>query len=378
MSYAETLARKGHNVTVFAPKSGTSEYKELPFKVVEGPKVPFPGSSYSLALPKLSREFIRQMRSTPMDIVHIHSPFFMGRLGEEEAHRRKIPCIATFHTNFREDFKRAAKYKAIDPLVNAAIQYVEKSFERCDEVWCVSRTACKFLRDMGYTGDVQIMNNGIKLREKDEALCAKIRRECRSDEIPVFMYAGQLDWKKNILNIIKAAEILKQHKKEFTFIFAGDGIHRGEIEADVEKRGLKDNFKFVGHISDGTLLDAYYAASDLLVFPSTYDTAGLVVPEAAHMGTPSLVAAQSGPSENIWNGMNGIICENNYKSIAEGMENAISDRAALKEMGRCAQKTIAVSDEQRIEEAFARYQYVIKKGKVKQAVRGLSKYRLRW
>lgn len=378
MSYAETLARKGHNVTVFAPESETADHEELPFRVVGSPKVPLPGSSYSLALPKLGRSFMREMRSTPLDIVHIHSPFFMGRLGEAEAHRRRIPCIATFHTNFREDFRQAAKLKVLNPLVNVAVKYVEKSFERCDEVWCVSRTACRFLREMGYTSDVQIMNNGIKLREKDETLCADIRRECGADERPVLMYAGQLDWKKNILNIIKAAQLVKQHGKEFTFIFAGDGIHRKEIEEAAERMGLKDTVKFVGHISESSLLDAYYAAADLLVFPSTYDTAGLVVPEAANMGTPSLVAALSGPSENIWSGMNGIICESDYISIAEGIEDAISDRAALAEMGRCARESIAVSDEQRIDEAFARYQYVINKGDVKQSLRGLRKYRLRW
>lgn len=47
-------------------------------------------------------------------------------------------------------------------------------------------------------------------------------------------------------------------------------------------------------------------------------------------------------------------------------------------MGRCARESIAVSDEQRIDEAFARYQYVINKGDVKQSLRGLRKYRLRW
>ena len=52
--------------------------------------------------------------------------------------------------------------------------------------------------------------------------------------------------------------------------------------------------------------------------------------------------------------------------------------AALAEMGRCARESIAVSDEQRIDEAFARYQYVINKGDVKQSLRGLRKYRLRW
>lgn len=86
MSYAETLARKGHNVTVFAPESETAVHEELPFKVVGSPKVPLPGSSYSLALPKLGRAFMREMRSTPLDIVHIHSPF----LWADWARRRRI------------------------------------------------------------------------------------------------------------------------------------------------------------------------------------------------------------------------------------------------------------------------------------------------
>ncbi len=54
--------------------------------------------------------------------------------------------------------------------------------------------------------------------------------------------------------------------------------------------GLNDMVIYTGHVTDTNLLDGLYTRADLLVFPSLYDNAPMVVREAAALGTPSLLA----------------------------------------------------------------------------------------
>ena len=70
-----------------------------------------------------------------------------------------------------------------------------------------------------------------------------------------------------------------------------------ELKSVIDKNGLSGRTVFTGHIYDSKLLNGLYMAASLFVFPSEYDTAGLVVSEAAMMGTPSLVTEGSAPAE---------------------------------------------------------------------------------
>ena len=105
-NYARVLSEYA-NVIVFVPKYTGKEYDDsvFPYKVVRCHSLKVPFLDYSLPIPKLDRKFEKELEKYKLDIVHIHSPFTMGEIGLKYARRHHIPCIATMHSQFKQDFK---------------------------------------------------------------------------------------------------------------------------------------------------------------------------------------------------------------------------------------------------------------------------------
>ena len=57
-----------------------------------------------------------------------------------------------------------------------------------------------------------------------------------------------------------------------------------------------------------------------MLFPSIFDTDGLVVKEAAAKGTPSLVIKNTGAAEQIEDGVNGWALDNDIDAFADKIE----------------------------------------------------------
>lgn len=85
---------------------------------------------------------------------------------------------------------------------------------------------------------------------------------------------------------------------------------------------------------------ALYHRASLLVFPSIYDNAPMVLREAAAMGTPAVVVAGSCSAEGITDGENGFVCrDESGASIAETIRRALPQTKAA---GQRARETIPV------------------------------------
>ena len=82
------------------------------------------------------------------------------------------------------------------------------------------------------------------------------------------------------------------------------------IKNNVKNFGLENEVCFIGAINEREKLKYYYAASDLLFFPSAYDTDGLVKSEAAVFETPTIFLKDTIVASVIEDGKNGYIGEN--------------------------------------------------------------------
>ena len=87
----------------------------------------------------------------------------------------------------------------------------------------------------------------------------------------------------------------------------------------------------------------YYGISDLLLFPSTFDTNGLVVREAAACATPSLLVRGSCAAEGVEDCKTGFLCMESAHSIKATLDNIMDNKALLKEVGKKAQSDIYIS-----------------------------------
>lgn len=304
---------------------------------------------------------IRKIEKEKLDIMHIHSPFTSAILARVLRSYTGVPIVFTYHTKFDVDIEKRI---ALNPIRNASIRFLLNNINACDEVWVVSEGAGENLRSLGYEGEFFLMENGtdfIKGRASDKAVSA-INKEygLREDET-VYLFVGRMMWYKNIKFIVDSLKLAKQNGSEFKMFFVGEGVDRKEIMAYVENNGLQDNCIFTGAVYDREVLRSYFSRANLFLFPSTYDTNGIVVREAAACSCPALMIEGSCAAEGIKHEDTGILIQETVESMAKELVLGSKNHERLSSIGINASEKIYLSWDDAVGKAYARYIEIINK-----------------
>ncbi len=300
---------------------------------------------------------ISDLRAMDMDLLHVHSPFASSTLVEHQIAfgKHKRPLVLTYHTKFDIDIDKYVKNKRFNAISK---KYVMHNIRRADEVWCVTDGAGKWLQSTGYERDYVVMPNGTdfaKGRAPQEDIEELNRVYCLRPEQTVFLFCGRMMWYKNVKLILDALLELKQSGLPFKAFFVGDGFDRPAIEQYATREGLADFCIFTGAVYDRKKVRAFFSRADLLLFPSTYDTAGLVVKEAAACGCPSLLVYGSCPAEGVLQGQNGLLVYEDPQNCAKTILEAVRTKGLLKSIGKAAEETLYLSWEDAVAHAYNRY-----------------------
>lgn len=352
-SYCETLTAMGHEAWYIAPKApGAAETYAFPVLLQHSIKLP--GEKFRLGLPGIDLRYRRRLEDIPFDIVHAQSPFSAGEEALRIARRRQVPLVSTFHSKYYQDFYDKTKSKTI---AQGVVNHIVRFYNQCDGVWTVNHATAQVLREYGYHGVIRIMENGTNREALSPAGVAALNSRVRLGEAPVLLFVGQHNYKKNIHGILTACALLKNQGVRFELVTAGDGPDMAAIQQEVEEKGLADRTHLLGFMADRAELMALYHRADLLVFPSIYDNAPMVLREAAAMGTPAVVVRGSCSAEGITDGENGFICEDESgEAIAQAVLRALP---LVKQVGERAQETIPIPWERIMRDAVAEYQRLI-------------------
>ena len=369
-NYAYWLHEKGHEVSVITPYAPGAEkvLKEVQYPVYRFPSLPIPfRHPYRYGVPFLSPSFIRQFRQMPFELVHAHCPFTTGDLAYSAAQRQGIPMVATFHSKYRQDFEHNVKSKVV---VDWMVRHIVRFFEKADEVWIPLPAVEETLREYGYKGHVEVVENGNDFytpAAKIENMRAEMREELGllPDET-MLLFVGQHIWEKNIGLILDALALIKD--KPFHLFMVGTGYAVREIRHKIKELGLSPRVTLLGNIHDRDRLKRIYAAADLFIFPSLYDTCGLVVREAAAMHTPSLMLAGSTAASAVQDGVDGFLSPAGKEEYARCIVSLMEQPEVIAKVGTKASKTISRSWENVMDEVVLRYRdiqqsYKLKHGK---------------
>lgn len=360
-AYSETLSRMGHQVTVAAPMYDTGYRGGFPYELVDYQGMPLPGmKQYRQGEAPMDPHYRQRMRMIPLDIAHAHSPFTAGSEALRLAVQRKIPLVGTFHSKYYDDFLKATKS---DLLAKLGVKFVVDYYERCDEVWAVGSATADVLHSYGYEGEIQVMPNGVMLRAASPDAVKEAQRRWGLGSDPLFLFVGQMNWKKNILRVLEGCAILKKENRAFQLVLAGQGPDMREIEQKIHDLGIAPRTHLAGHITDNALLDGLYQRAALFTFPSLYDNAPMVVREAAVMGTPSLMVRGSSAAEVVHDLENGYLCDDSAEDVARVMRRVLDEPEEAKAIGENARETIPVPWEKIMETAVARYERLIALGR---------------
>lgn len=356
-NYANWLQQMVGNVSVVTPKVPGTDYSGLPFEVLTYFSFPVPKRPpYVTGIAEVDPMFVSSLLKKRFKIIHSHGPFGAGSVGQRVAKFQGIPLIATFHSKFRDDFSRVFPKAIVDVIIKHIIDY----FESADLVWVPQESVIDVIREYGYKGHVEVMDNGSDLvADYPEKYFVESRQHLGiGPEDFVLLFVGQHIWEKNTRLIIDS--LARVADVPFRMYFVGTGYAEEEMKRMVSEYGLDSKVTFVGTVTDRDKLKEYYAASDLFLFPSLYDTQGLVVREAAALHSPSILAAGSTAGAAITDGVNGFLTANDADSMAGLLRELINDPERVRRVGLQASKTLVRSWRDCVEEALDRYNVLLK------------------
>ena len=356
-NYARWIQEKVGGVSVVTPRKLNANYGQYPYEVLDYVSVPVPfRHPYVTGIAQIDPLLRAKLYRRRFKIVHAHSPFSAGLMALQVAKTQRIPLVATFHSKFKDDFREVIPS---DMVVDQAIKIVMEFFDRADEVWVPQASVEEVIREYGFKGHVEVVDNGSDLvANYSDAYFEEARKALgiAPGEF-VFLFVGQHIWQKNVRLVIDALEKIKD--LPFRMFFVGTGYAAGEMKDLVAQKGLSDKVTFTGMLTEREQVTRYYAAADLFLFPSLYDNAPLVVREAAALHTPAVMVEGSTAAEILRDGENGYLVPNELDAFAARLRQLYYDREQVRRVGLTASRTIVRSWEDVVGEVLDRYDALI-------------------
>jgi len=162
----------------------------------------------------------------------------------------------------------------------------------------------------------------------------------------MILFIGRLTWVKGVTNLIQAMPSVIEDFPNVKLVVLGKGEQQYDIAELASRLGIRDyvscRFEFVPE-KERIL---HYAASDVCIFPSTYEPFGIVSLEAMSMSKPIIVGAKgvvgfreqvvpSGPDQN------GLHVDGESPiDIAWGIKEILSDDERAKKWGENGRKRV--------------------------------------
>ena len=358
-NYAQILSRVHGSAAVVTPYYPDADDSGYAFPVYRYPSLDLTRQlGYRAGIP-FSPELAVKLEQAGFDLIHSHCPVASTFLARSLRDRLDVPVVLTYHTKFDIDIANAIHSKV---LQQESIRLLVKNISACDEVWTVSRGAGENLRSLGYEGRYVVMPNGVDFprgRVSDEAVARETEGFDLPAGLPVFLFVGRMMWYKGIRIILDALKLLDAEGRDFRMVFVGGGNDREEIVACARELELMGKTIFVEPIRDRERIRAWYCRADLFLFPSTFDTNGLVVREAAACALPSVLVRGSCAAEDAADGETGFLIDENAASMAAVLRPLMDRPETARQVGGRAQRDLYLSWEDAVSNACEGYHAVI-------------------
>jgi phosphatidylinositol alpha 1,6-mannosyltransferase len=309
---------------------------------------------------KLVSETLREFKP---DVVHITGPSDVGQIGAYLSHKRRLPIVASWHTNLHEyagrrlnNLVRFLPAFARRPLVRLTERNSLRTLLEFYKIGRVILAPNEELGEMlrvGCNRPVFIMRRGV-----DTTVFSPAKRD-RRDGVFTLGYIGRITPEKNVRFLAELEkDLLASGRGDFRFLIVGTGSERGWLEQNMH------HAEFTG-VLKGEALARAYANLDLFIFPSQTDTFGNVVLEAQASGIPAIVSANGGPKFIIGNGVTGYVADKR-RDFFDATVNLMAEREKLQQMSEDAREMACGETWDHIfEEVLGTYEFCLERGAFK-------------
>lgn len=158
----------------------------------------------------------------------------------------------------------------------------------------------------------------------------------------VVLYVGQFTERKGMLPLLDAFRTVAASNPNAALLMVGNGPLKQELMRRRDAFGLNDRIVIIDFVQKPEL-PRYYAAADVFVLPSYYDTYGVVVNEAMACGLPIVTSDHVGAAHDlVQEGVNGMIVPaGDANALAGALERLLQDEPLCRAMGKRSLQIIA-------------------------------------
>lgn len=341
------LESRGHEVKVLTLSRNYESYEEEGIYYIKSLNLEKIYPNARAVLPH-TEPLIQEIIWWRPDVVHSQCEFMTFSYAAKISKKCGCPLVHTYHTVY-EDYIHylpggLSQYKAGARLEKKAVACFSKMIlGKTSQVIVPTRKVESILKRYGVEGPVAVMPTGIELQRFKEPVCREEMETLKKKwgiplENKVLVSVGRLAREKNLEELLEYfSRLVKEGLgKNLTFLIAGDGPDRENLEVLAEELQIKNQVIFTGMIPPEEV-PKYYKLGDVFVCASSSETQGITYIEALACGLPALCRKDECLSQVITEGYNGFQYES-YAYFKMHLHYILEQEERRLEMGRRGQE----------------------------------------
>jgi D-inositol-3-phosphate glycosyltransferase len=272
------------------------------------------------------------------DLIHAHY-WLSGVVALGLRARWGVPVVQMFHTLGR--LKNAARHgRGREPDVR--LQTEARIVAAADRIVAANAVErADLVRHYGAAaGRIRVIPCGVDTTLFSPLPQGEARRCLGLGAGPLLLYVGRIAPIKGLDTLLEAVRRLRQAGRPVRLLVVGgeadeprDG-HEAEVRALAGRLGLDGAVTFVGP-QPQEALRCWYAAADLTVLPSYYESFGMVALEAMACGTPVIASRVGGLPTTIRDGLTGLLVrDGDAGALAARIAQVLDEPALRRALGR--------------------------------------------
>jgi glycogen(starch) synthase len=207
-------------------------------------------------------------------------------------------------------------------------------------------------RSEGQGSEVSVVWNGVDPERysmqkcKPEDIAATREKYCVPKDWNMLLFVGRLSWVKGVRNLLLAMPSVLKEYPNTKLVILGKGEEQRDIVETADRLNIKNNIAYRFDFVPEPERIMHYAASDVCIFPSTYEPFGIVSLEAMAMEKPVVVGAHGtvGFREQVISSgtdQNGVhINGEDPTDIAWGIKETLRDPEKARNWGENGRKRV--------------------------------------
>ena len=219
-------------------------------------------------------------------------------------------------------------------------------FRLADQVCSPSSASVELMRSLGIPGERISLTHFVVDNDWWTAQAAAVDRAVvrapwgvTERELVVLFCAKLQPWKRP-LDLLRA--FARAGVPDAMLVYAGEGPLRAQLETEAAALCIRDRVRFLGFVNQSQL-PPVYAASDVMVLPSSYEPFAVVVNEAMLCGCPVVASDRVGAARDlVIPNHNGLVYPcGDVEALAALLRKLLAERTTLVAMRENARQRLA-------------------------------------